>query len=50
MNYYINFKTPVIIKNALPFNLKIRTDIITGKLPKNTTPGQSSSDENFSYD
>lgn len=32
MNFNINFKTPVLIKNALPCSLKIRTDIITGKL------------------
>ncbi len=32
MTYNINFKTPVIIKNALPVNLKIKTDVIVGKI------------------
>jgi len=31
-NYNINFKTPVFVKNALPCNLRIRTDIIKGKV------------------
>lgn len=31
-NYNINFKTPVFVRNCLPCNLKIRTDLILGKL------------------
>lgn len=51
MNFNINFKTPVLIKNALPCNLKIRTDIILGKLSeKQKAYKTNSNEENFEFE
>lgn len=52
-NFNINFKTPVIIKNALPCNLKIKTDVIIGKLtyqPQSQIPMMSKDEDNFEFD
>lgn len=50
-NFSISFKTPVIIKNALPCDLKIRTDIILGKLLEGHSAYKAGRDEeNFQYD
>jgi hypothetical protein len=52
-NFNINFKTPVIIMNALPCNLKIKTDVIVGKLtyqPQSQIPMMSKDEDNFEFD
>lgn len=53
--YNINIKTPVIIKNALPCNLKIKTKLITGIKHKGseseeTQPQYDNQDEEFSIE
>ena len=53
--YNINIKTPVIIKNALPCNLKIKTRLITGIKRKGsaneeTQPEYAGEDEEFSIE